>query len=302
MKPIILHIGLPKTATTLVQKHVFSVLTEHIDYLGVRQPRTREQDTLYREIISIVFTNSQEYEQRISHVKRLVNERISMNDKPFILSEEMLCVDSGETTWQEKLSRLADIFNKYKVHILVTVREPVAAVFSYFIETFHSTKYKNILDFVRNSNGSKIYDYYYLNATIVNTFKNFEINYVPFELIKEDKFIDEIILRLNIKSDASFSSPVINNKKENTKVVFTHKKNLNSYLRSKLKNSIFINLIKLPAVKPIAKKVAKLIKNIDTPFSQVKIPKLTSDEQIILNKIYCPTSVITNNKMTIDYR
>lgn len=54
-----------------------------------------------------------------------------------ILSDEMLTVSSGAIRWRQKLANLSDFLGNIDYRVLVTVRDPVDAMFSYYVELYH---------------------------------------------------------------------------------------------------------------------------------------------------------------------
>jgi len=302
-KKVILHIGLPKTATTLLQQHVFTQLNKHIDYVGVKQPRLQNQEALYSDIWTLVCAENSEYHQEIDVVKARIKNRLNSSNKTFVLSEECFCLDSSKTTWQEKLNRLANIFQDYNVQVLVTIRNPISAIFSYYVELYPSIKseHPNLIDFARNSNLAKIYDYEYLDSVIVSAFGNFKIAYVPFESLKSNRFLPDILNFLGIENKLELELPNINSKQKSEKVVKTHSRNLFSYVVLIMKVPLLSSIIKLPIIKLILKRPQHLLKKLKVPMSQVKIQKPTKNEIVKLNKIYAESIHFINVKMNLDY-
>jgi len=100
-----------------------------------------------------------------------------------------LCVDSS-VSWQEKLSRLNLMVNELDYRIIVTVREPILAAYSLYVELYRNfrNKYEDFDDFFTNSNQAKIYNYRYLYDFLINTFGDEKLIFVSFEdIVKQDK-------------------------------------------------------------------------------------------------------------------
>ncbi len=129
---LFVHIGLPKTATTTLQREIFPKLSgDHIQYLGVYQPRKDTNQTVFFEqFCQIVYSGD-----GIDELARTLSEMLE-SGATYVLSEEMLTVSSGNASWQAKLTNLAKLLNGLDYSILVTVREPTAAMFSYYIELY----------------------------------------------------------------------------------------------------------------------------------------------------------------------
>ncbi|NJX17193.1 hypothetical protein, partial [Tamlana crocina] len=58
MAYIFVHIGLPKTATTTIQKDILEKLPEEnkLKYFGVKHPRKASQEKLFREFYCFIST------------------------------------------------------------------------------------------------------------------------------------------------------------------------------------------------------------------------------------------------------
>lgn len=127
---LLVHVGLPKTATTTLQTQYFPCLPpDQVRYLGVRQPRSRGQEDLYLLLLAAV---SEGVEDPRLHqgLARLLDQGLHV-----VVSEEMFTVSTLKGAgWQLKLQRLAHILQRYDHALLVTVREPVHATFSYYVE------------------------------------------------------------------------------------------------------------------------------------------------------------------------
>lgn len=288
MAKVILHIGLPKTATTLLQQFVFNKLNDKIDYLGVIQPREEEQNNLFLEILSLTTCSNTEYLQRLETVKSAVGNRLNMQRLPLLVSEEMFSVDSGEVTWQGKLNRLGQLFEGHELTVLVTVRDPVSAVFSYYVEIYNTIKGEcsNVVNFACESNYSKIYNYPYLDYIINEAFVNAKINYIPFELLKNGRFVSEVIKSIGIESNERFELQNTNAKEKSAHWVQSHRKNMLSYFTFLFKIPIVSHLIKEPLIKGVLMYPAKLLKKIKIPMSAVKINVPSEQELHLLNSEY----------------
>lgn len=127
---IFVHIGLPKTATTTLQSEFFpTLLGDDIHYLGVFQPRQQnEQNGFYRKFCEAA-SNSASCDEIRSALK-------SMQDagETVLISEEMLTVSVNRASWREKLKNLAEVLRGLDYVLVLTVREPSAALFSYYVE------------------------------------------------------------------------------------------------------------------------------------------------------------------------
>ncbi|MCC4288870.1 sulfotransferase domain-containing protein [Vreelandella aquamarina] len=128
MKKIFVHIGLPKTGTTTLQKNFFPNI-DTFDYCGVHQPRVQQKknnNPVYNNIMQYVNSGAGSLKRILNVINNNANEQI-------LISEEMLTVSEN---WLQKLKRLFEVVSHYDYSIIVTVRDPLKATFSYYIETY----------------------------------------------------------------------------------------------------------------------------------------------------------------------
>ena len=129
MPQLIVHIGLPKTATTTLQTDVFPSMDPGvIEYVGVRQPRSASQDELYERIYRAARSG-----HTIDAVADEIQRRLDCG-RHVLLSEELLTVTDSTVTWRTKLGNLAELIGRFEYRVLVTVRDPVDAMFSFYVE------------------------------------------------------------------------------------------------------------------------------------------------------------------------
>lgn len=191
MKKIYLHVGLPKTATTSLQQHVFQNLdSKDYRYLGTMQPRSLNTDVLFRDICGYVEAKHPPYSTRDS-IKVTIGRELSA--RSVVISEEMFTVDTG-LCWQDKLERLHELFSGFKVDVLVTIREPSKAAFSLYIELWRQLHSRfGDFDGFLNSNQAKLYDYEYLLKSLYRFFDMSAVQVLPFETLGDNRiFIQSI--------------------------------------------------------------------------------------------------------------
>lgn len=200
-KELIIHLGLPKTATTSLQRHVFQnndTLTWN--YIGVRQPREENQPKLYAQLVSAISAPDVMFKEQKEDFLSSLEASIGESDIPLFLSDEMFCVDQS-VTWQEKLRRLGEIFDGFEVSCLLTTRNPRAGLFSLYVELYYRLRYKypNFDDFME-SNQAMIFNYENLCRQVELNFNGGlkELLFLPFEeLCEKDKFFKKLGLFLN---------------------------------------------------------------------------------------------------------
>ena len=162
-----LHIGLHKTATSTLQKHVFPNIDNTL-YL----PRdTSNNDSLYFRICEYCFTPEQPKDPSVLRHDIL----IFLKRTNLLLSEEWFTSDySGQygwdsPPWQEKLKRLAYLVDDCNFSLLATIRSPLTALYSYYAtmcKVGMTEHHASFADFIEHSNDALAYDYYYLDSTI----------------------------------------------------------------------------------------------------------------------------------------
>lgn len=127
-RPILLHIGLHKTATTSMQQHIFPMLNKWIF--------VSRDDVLTHESLGCI------YKYMMGIVDELEGVDKIPSDVPFLISDEWLLSSfdpirrNRSMPWLRKLSRIADFVRSYpgKVLIVITTRNPNEALWSYYLE------------------------------------------------------------------------------------------------------------------------------------------------------------------------
>jgi hypothetical protein len=181
---IFVHIGLPKTATTSLQTDLFPRLAGNdIEYLGVFQPRDESvQGKLYRSFTKS-FTNRVETGALRESLAR------KLQKKNLILSEEMISVSQWKHSWKEKLAYLKTVLEGFDHEIVVTVREPVAALFSYYCEIYPllGPERRSFIDVALQSEPMQIFHYDKLISELSRHFATERLHFFKFEdLIAND--------------------------------------------------------------------------------------------------------------------
>lgn len=159
MAKVYLHIGLPKTATTSLQIDYFPFVSdEEYFYAGVNQPRKSNSSELYYLLNQVVATGKN-IDLAQSETRKVISQ-----GKSLVLSDEMFLVSSQSVTWQTKLERLISVFEVFDYKILLTVRDPVKAMFSFYTEMY--SRYSNFQYgwewLAENNNDFRVYHYEYL--------------------------------------------------------------------------------------------------------------------------------------------
>jgi len=186
---VFVHIGLPKTATSTLQSDFFPQLEgRDINYLGVRQPRTQDQKHAYKAVYHAVSTGLDIKDAKNSLAKEI------KKGKNIVISEEMFIVSQDSTTWRIKLGRLKQVLEDCDYVIIVTVREPVKAMFSYFVELYPRFRKLNLPfgSLARNHESMEIFHYGKLIRELEANFCEGSMRFFSFEKIVNNE-LDELI-------------------------------------------------------------------------------------------------------------
>ena len=176
MGKVFVHIGLPKTATSTLQTDVFPALQDDkLKYLGV--------DGLRREGASSAiydqFMDAVENGNGIDTVQNALRENLKVSD--LLLSEEMLTLSSENLPWQSKLDRVGEILSGLDYIIIISVREPVSAMFSYYVERYPRLSNIPFVECAISHNDMLIYHYGKLLQTLSQIFETDRLFFVRFE-------------------------------------------------------------------------------------------------------------------------
>jgi len=224
----------------------------------------------------------------------LVKElKLLLSEDVVLLSDEMFTVDQKTATWQQKLSHLGKLLHGIEVQILVTLREPVAAVKSYYTELCSQNMLYwdiSLSDFITKRNESNIYQYNILIDELNKHFKESSIVLETFETIIKGNNIKQLLESLNLAS----TTP-INLKNRNAK------KKMESSVHVTGQNKLAKKLSKISFKRnSVAKRITSLLieKNthsflIDTklePNEEKKILDLMRDSISIWEKASCKTN------------
>lgn len=220
---IFIHIGLPKTATTTLQKEVFPALAnKSLCYIGVVQPREGSpQEHLYSNVYEAVTSGNGLQETRNALIGK-ANSGMSV-----VLSEEMFTVSSGGTPWREKLKNLATLLHGLDYVVIVTVREPAAALFSYYVELHEKFGHsrKTFLELAKTDESLEIFHYGKLSDALLQHFGRDRIFIQTFEDIVNGRL--EALSRLISDGKQGWRASDLkkhNNKRQTNELVYAGSK------------------------------------------------------------------------------
>lgn len=208
---ILVHIGLPKTATTTLQQQVFPTVaqaTSGLIYCGVKQPRGEQESTgLYRVFMDAMALG--DFDTFHEEVDRLEEAEC------LLFSEEMLTVTDNVQRWEDRLKNLSSLLESYDYRILITVRDPIAAIYSYYLERyeFFKQEYPEFSVDIQDHAAMSIYRYASFFPMVETLFKEDSVQVAFFEdLIQSDFERVEQFLDAKICINSGIS--VCNNKQK----------------------------------------------------------------------------------------
>ena len=296
---VYVHIGLPKTATTTLQLDYFPhVNNDEFQYLGVFQPRGQKvQDPLFTQVISAIRAGDGILEANQALKKRLVSGKRSL-----IISEEMLTVGSTEVSWQEQLSNLSKVLVGVDHKLLVTVREPVSAMFSFYVELYDRFQKKGLAfpELALQDNDFSIYHYDRLLAVLAESFGLACVHLQSFENLVRADFSATSDFLDNPTMEAAFSSLNNHNQKKKTKRAVMVPKRLKLRWVTRLYHSIGGEQNKLAlAFKRIANKPLQKLRSV--AYKSIPVPVLSDSEEQKLKREMAGTMEVMAEQFGVRY-
>ena len=129
----IVHIGLPRCATTSLQTGYFpAVAAENpgLVYAGTVRPRPRRMSPVYRAFLQSIHGEGQ---------GRALADALARTDADtIVISDATVPVEEPGATWRTKLARLARALEGTDHAIVVGLRDPAEAVFSSYADVYHA--------------------------------------------------------------------------------------------------------------------------------------------------------------------
>lgn len=166
MGRFICHIGPPKTATTAIQSALQKISGGSVEYLGTFQPRNvNKSKGIYSNLTTLVESQPNRY--NIYRNMRKIDHALK-SGIDLILSEEMLLVSQHGAGFEQKLQRLGQVVNLYPSVIVISLREPVTALKSFYAEIYFRQQVQPRISFEEfwASNQARVFDYLYLLETL----------------------------------------------------------------------------------------------------------------------------------------
>jgi aromatic ring-cleaving dioxygenase len=296
----LIHIGLPKTATTSLQRDFFpGIVGESTKYIGVFQPReVQAQTLLYQDIYNAVI-----YRGNIALVRKKLIEKLD-SGMSIIISEEMFMVSSSAASWRDKLDNLQYLVADINYEIILTVREPSAAIFSFYTELYQrfASRWNGFIDCALYDEDMEIFHYRKLLKKLFDTFEAEKIHVFKFEdIIANDIKGLESVMPCVPKVEANFNLSHQNKKSQKKGYVVSPKYEISfvdniyqycDWLRNNNSNSIIL-------VKKIARPVVKLIDKITR--MKLKVQRPSESEIDLLKKSLASETAALEEQFGIKY-
>jgi hypothetical protein len=206
---VIIHVGLAKTATTLLQRALFS---NHPQIECIGKPRTYEDDLYWRVIERITEQDEIEFNRNIERFRSLEVAPLIRSEKVNVLSDETLSGFTGVGRVQ-KAKRLSQVFDSPK--IMVVIRNQLDILGSFYLQHIKQTNTKGYCPFeewVRKAFETRsvnspllLFNYADLVELYCNLFGADHVKVFLYEdLIRDaDRFIEDISGYLGVDSGIS---------------------------------------------------------------------------------------------------
>ena len=187
------------------------------------------------------------YGSDIALTKSMLMEQLSTG-RNILISEENICVSESMATWEKKIERLSCILNGLNYKIIVTIREPSKAIYSYYVELndLFRKKKKSFIDIALNDESMKIYHYTFFFNFISNNFDVNNLHVFKFEDIVKGEIsgILELLEQQNCQDNFRLSNNNAKNKNNNYILIKKKQTILTFFLEYRLINYLvdFLNI------------------------------------------------------------
>ncbi|AFI83930.1 hypothetical protein Q7A_1090 [Methylophaga nitratireducenticrescens] len=229
MKRILLHLGLPKTATTTLQHHLFQKLHDegNINFLGKVVDYDKNGKAYFKNNVGWIIRKACEGRINNGDVSEKIDELL-VKDKLNVFSDEGIMVfypGQDNLPLSEKIQNLNDLLSEFEVKVLMTIRQPVDYIFSLYVQ-LHAEFYRKIKEldtfekyahYFVNSESNIDQESVFMEETIKLVSNYFDTKILVFEDIKHDPkyFAQQVALAL--ETDKHLVEKIILDQHENIK-------------------------------------------------------------------------------------
>ena len=287
---LLVHIGLPKTATTALQQDVLPQLTEHgVTYAGVRQPRGSGQSGLYDGLMAML-RGADPAPVREGLAAALRHGSVA-------LSEEMVVVSEPSVDWRTKVRRLGELLAGLDARVLVTVRSPAEALFSYHVERQRQPGPARP-PFLRDigSSAYDIYRYRTLTTLLDEAFDPATVHYLPFEAVTAGE-ADLIWELLGLPAPERVAPPVRNQRDRQADAVHT---GVRPTVGDKLKSAVLRAGLGGRSVRRLGRPLVRALRTLQ--LGERTVPTPTEAEWASLRGALADDAQALYERAGIDYR
>jgi len=146
MKRILLHLGLPKTATTTLQHHLFQRLHDEgqINFLGKVVAYDENGKSYFKNNTGEIIRKACEGKVSANISARI--DELLVKDMLNVFSDEGIMVfypGQVNLPLADKIRNLHNLLSDYEVKVLMTIRQPVDYIFSLYVQ-LHAKFYRTI--------------------------------------------------------------------------------------------------------------------------------------------------------------
>lgn len=240
----LIHIGLPRAASTTLQDHVFNQL-DSVFYLGKIKGRKDTEINLRSNTIfkKVLFSDPANFEESIPELKKLVTgykDRAIAENKRIVISKEGLCRPKEQTTVPDIANRLKLIFGDSE--ILIVLRDPRKWLLSCYNKSLMSRVKKNLIDEMRSLdiekffNESLAHSHYYGHPGI----KPYDFYDAYAQTFGKDRVYVVLIEEFNTEKSLNLLSSLLNTTKNDLNAALALKDNASYWTTKEMETMILI--------------------------------------------------------------
>lgn len=317
MAKVIIHIGLPKTATTTLQGCLFSKLHKMklVNFIG-KKPATKEDKAyqLFTEVLSAIILDDND------KFNKNLNETIAKADELLkegilnVISDEVLAMYFFNIDIVMKVKRIKTIFTNHQVTLLLSLRKQDELVYSLYVELyqaqFYHDKANNTLDkFISNASIDISQGYFlmfYYDKVLQVCAQEFGVDNTTILLFEDIKFnkakyykqlADTLVVTTETIRQC-IEGQVLNEKQKHMKGYQSKSVKLDQYIKKVLfRNPRLKKMLKTINKGPINFISQKLMRSIrKIPAHSKTIPYLTKDQKAKIMKKFISSNKLIDEK------